>query len=207
LNKMPDMPDWDEAEKRLEPQYISFFRESMNVPEDISHELFKAFVEDLKAAAQREGTDRLPEMFGNILLDREQTDEQVRGAFLPKRAEGVTDDDIAFWWNLHDLERRMICKIDEMNRILLFDTLVQKNGMTELEAARTVAKRFPIYGDPTHLVLETEDDRPLPFELKWRVNRYVAQKTGADAGKFQEEVEASTSLNALLRQALRKNEL
>ncbi len=199
--------NWAEAEKRLEPQYVSFFQESMSMPEEVAREIFKAFVQDLREAAVREGTDRLPESFGDILLEREGTDEQVRGAFLPKRAEGVTDEDIAFWWNMHDLERRMICKVDEMNRILLFDKLVQDSGVTEPEAARLVAKRFPIYGDPNHLVLETEDDRPLPFELKWRVNRYVAQRTAADAEKFHEEVEASTSLNAVLRRAMRQNQL
>jgi len=207
LNSTPESADWAEAEKRLEPQYISFFQESMSMPEEIAHEIFKAMAQQLKEAAQQEGTDRLPGSFGDILLERERTDDQVRGAFLPKRAEGVTDDDISFWWNMHDLERRMICKVDEMNRILLFEKLRQDSGATEPEAARMVAKRFPVYGDPNHLVLETEDDRPLPFELKWRVNRYIAQRTAADAGQFHEEVEASTSLNAVLRRALRKNEL
>ena len=83
-----------------------------------------------------------------------RTDEKVRDAFAPKRAEGVTDEDIAFWWNMHDLERRMICKVDEMNRILLFEKLLKDGGVTEPEAARMVAKRFPVYGDPSHLVLD-----------------------------------------------------
>ena len=108
---------------------------------------------------------------------------------------------------MHDLERRMICKVDEMNRILLFEKLVQGSGVTELEAARMVAKRFPVYGDPDHLVLENEDDRPLPFELKWRVNRYITERTKADPEKFQKEVEATTSLNALLRRALKHGAL
>ena len=207
MNNMPETPDWTETEKRLEPQYVSFFRQSMSMPEEVAREIFQAFAQDLKEAAHREGTDRFPESFGEILLEREQTDEEVRDAFAPKRAEGVTDEDIAFWWNMHDLERRMICKVDEMNRILLFEKLVQDNGLTEPEAARMVAKRFPVYGDPNHLVLETDDDRPLPFELKWRVNRYISERTKSDPEKFQTEVEASTSLNALLRRAVRQNEV
>lgn len=207
MNKMAEEPDWSEIEKRLEPQYVSFFRESMKMPEDAANEIFKAFVKEQKEAALREGTDRFPEGFGDILLQRERTDEKVRDAFAPKRAEGVTDEDIALWWNMHDLERRLICRVDEMNRILLFEKLMQGGGMTELEAARNVAKRFPVYGDPDHLVLENEDDRPLPFELKWRVNRYMAEKTQADSDRFQKEVEASTSLNALLRRAVRQGKL
>ena len=207
MNNLPQETDWTEAEKRLEPQYISYFRESMGMPEEVAREIFKAMANDQKEAAGREGTDRLPELFGEILLDREKTDETVRGTFAPKRAEGVTDEDIAFWWNMHDLERRMICRVDEMNRILLFDKLMQDSGMPEAEAAQMVAKRYPIYGDPEHLVFGTDDDRPLPFELKWRVNRYMTEKTSADSDKFHEEVEASTSLNALLRRALRQGEL
>lgn len=207
MNKPADQSDWAEIEKRLESEYVSYFKESMGMPEAVAHEIFKALAEEQKTSARSEGTDRLPESFGEILLERERTDEKVREAFAPKRAEGVTDEDIAFWWNMHDLERRMICKVDEMNRILLFEKLVQGNGIPEIEAARAVAKRFPIYGDPTHLVLEAEDDRPLPFELKWRVNRYIGEKTAADPDGFQKEVEESTSLNALLRKAMMQREL
>jgi hypothetical protein len=207
LNKPTEEPDWSDTETRLEPQYVSYFKESMNMPEETAREIFKAFVADQKSAAKREGTDRLPEMFGTILLEREQTDEKVRDAFAPKRAEGVTDEDIALWWNMHDLERRLICKVDEMNRILLFEKLKNDGGLTDPEAARRVAKRFPIYGDPEHRVLDNEDDRPLPYELKWRVNRYMTEKTEADPDGFQKEVEAATSLNALLRRALRRDNL
>jgi hypothetical protein len=207
LNKPAERNDWAETEKRLEPQYVSFFKKSMSMPEEIAQEIFKTLAEEQKEVACREGTDRLPESFGEILLEREKTDEEVRDVFATKRAEGVTDEDIALWWNMHDLERRMICKVDEMNRILLFEKLVHGDGVTELEAARMVAKRFPIYGDPDHLVLETDNDRPLPFELKWRVNRYITERTEADSDGFREEVEAATSLNAILRKALRQKKL
>jgi hypothetical protein len=204
---MSQETDWSEIEKRLEPQYVSFFQETMSMPEEVAREIFKALAQQQTEDARREGTDRFPESFGDILLEREKTDEKVRDAFASKRAEGVTDEDISLWWNMHDLERRMICKVDEMNRILLFEKLLQQNGVTELEAARMVAKRFPVYGDPSHLVLDNDDDRPLPFELKWRVNRYLAKRTKANPDKYQEEIEASTSLNALLRNALRRGEL
>lgn len=207
MNKPSNQPDWAEIEDRLRPQYVAFFHETMGMPEDIAREIFKAFAEEQKEAAGREGTDRLPESFGNILLDRERTDEKVRAAFAPKRAEGVTDEDISLWWNMHDLERRLICKVDEMNRILLFEKLKQDGSVTEPEAARMVAKRYPVYGDPEHLVLETDDDRPLPYELKWRVNRHIMERTQSDPDGFHEETEASTSLNAVLRKALREGKL
>jgi hypothetical protein len=207
LNNSTAEPDWSETEKRLEPEYVSFFRETMSMPEEVARDLFKAFVKEQKEAAHREGTDRFPESFGDILLERERTDEKVRNAFASKRAEGVTDEEIVFWWNMHDLERRLICKVDEMNRILMFNKLVQESGIPEPEAARIVARRFPVYGDPEHLVLDTYDDRPLPFELKWRVNRYISERTKNDPESFQKEVETATSLNALLRREIRQGRL
>ncbi|MBN2317568.1 MAG: hypothetical protein JXR49_00740 [Acidobacteria bacterium] len=207
MSELTEEPDWSETERNLEPQYVSYFKESMSMPEEVAREIFKTFVAEQKAAARREGTDRFPELFGSILLEREQTDEKVRNAFAPKRAEGVTDEDILLWWNMHDLERRLICKVDEMNRILLFEKLMQSNDMTEIEAARQVARLLPVYGDPEHLILETDDDRPLPYELKWRVNRYITERTKAEPDEFQKEVEATTSLNALLRMAVRQREL
>ena len=134
MNKPTEEPDWSKTEMRLEPEDVSYFRKSMNMPEDVAHEIFKNMAKEQKEAAQREGTDRLPESFGNILLEREQTDENVRNAFAPKRAEGVSDEDIALWWNMHDLERRLICKVDEMNRILLFEKLVKNDGVPEPDA-------------------------------------------------------------------------
>jgi hypothetical protein len=207
LNNIAEGPDWAEAEKLLEPQYVSYFQESMNMPQEVAREIFKTLVQEQKEAARREGTDQFPESFGEILLEREKSDEKVRDAFASKRAEGVADEDIALWWNMHDLERRMICKVDEMNRILLFEKLMQESGVTEPGAASMVAKRFPIYGDREHLVLGTDDDRPLPFELKWRINRYIADRMETDPEGFREETESSTSLNALLRRAIRQGKL
>ena len=207
MNSPQDETTWAETERLLELQYISYFQESMQMPEKVAKEIFSAFVKDIKEASRREGTNRLPEMFGTILLEQEKTDEKVKIAFAPKRADGVTDEDIALWWNMHDLERRMICKVDEMNRIVLFEKLVKDSGVTEPEAAHMVAKRFPIYGDPEHLVLKNEDDRPLPFELKWRINQYMTERMKTDPEGFNKQVDASTSLNALLRKAIRQNEL
>ena len=81
-----DQPDWAEIEKRLEPQYVSFFRESMSMPEEVAREIFKTFAEEQKEAARRDGTDRLPESFGEILLEREQTDEKVQSCIRSQKS-------------------------------------------------------------------------------------------------------------------------
>jgi hypothetical protein len=207
MNKKGKAQDTKEIEKQLEEQYVPFFQQSMGMPENYAQEIFKAIIKEQKEVAEREGTDKFPEKFGEVLLIQEKADPDVREAFGQKRAEGVTDNDILLWWNMHDLERRMVIKVDEMNRTILFEKLVQKDKVEEEKAAGIVAKHYPIYGDPDFQVFGTKEDRPLPFELKWRVNRYVNTQNQKDANKFQEELDAASSFNALLRKALEKGEL
>jgi hypothetical protein len=70
-----------------------------------------------------------------------------------------------------------------------------------------VAKRFPIYGDREHMVFGTEQDAPLPFELKWRVNKYLDERSRKEGAAFWKEIDRSSSLNARLREAVREGEL
>lgn len=196
-----------EIEKQLEEQYVAFFQQSMGMPENYAQEIFKAILKEQKEVAEREGTDKFPDNFGEVLLIQEKADPDVLGAFAPKRTEGVNDNDIRLWWNMHDLERRMVIKVDEMNRQILFEKLVQKDKMEEEKAAGIVAKHYPIFGDPDFQVFGEKEDRPLPFELKWRVNQYVGRRKQEDADEFQKELDEASSFNALLRKALGKREL
>ncbi len=200
-------PDAREVEEQLEKQYIPFFQQSMGMPENYAQEIFKTIIEEQKEVADREGTDKFPEKFGEVLLQQEKADPDVREAFAQKREEDVTDSDILLWWNMHDLERRMVIKVDEMNRMILFEKLSKKDKIREEEAAVMVAKQYPIYGDPDFQVFGDKEDRPLPFELKWRVNKYVTKRNQEDADKFQKELDAASSFNALLRMAVEKKEL
>lgn len=207
MSSKENSPGTSEIEKQLEQQYIPFFQQAMGMPENYAEEIFKAIIKEQKEVAEREGTDKFPERFGEVLLQQEKADPDVREAFAQKRAEGVTDNDILLWWNMHDLERRMVIKVDEMNRSILFEKLVQKDKVEEEKAAGVVAKNYPIYGDPDFQVLGGKEDRPLPFELKWRVNQYVNKRKQEDANKFQKELDKASSFNAILRKAIEKGEL
>ena len=48
-----------------------------------------------------------------------------------KRAEGVRDEDIRWWWSMHDLERRMMIKVDDISRLALYIKLRETEGLTE----------------------------------------------------------------------------
>ncbi len=199
--------DVSEIERLLEEQYVLFFIKSMGMPDNIAKEIFKAILKEIKEASEQEGTNKFPENFGNILLQQEKVDDKVREAFAMKRKDYVSNSDIVLWWNLHDIERRMICKVDEMNRTMLFEKLVHQDKLEQEEAAKQVALNYPIYGDPDHMVIGTPIDRPLPYELKWRVNRYVNKRKKDDPEEFKKQLNNSSSFNALLREAIKEGEL
>lgn len=201
------LPDWSQEAERLKEQYVPFFTESMGVPAKIAGDLFDTLVQEAREAAHQEGTDTFPEGFGEVLLHQEQASEQVRQAFVPKRAEGVTDEDIRQWWNFHELERRLVVRVDEIQRMLLFEGAVHKDGIEEADAAKIVAARLPIFGDSEFEGPGSAQDRPLPYELKARVNRYLVAQNSADPKAFRKRQDEASSLNALLREVIGRGEL
>ena len=207
MNEKNDLPDWSEEAGRLKLQYVPHFRESLGMPPEVAEEIFNTLVQEACEAALREHTDAWPGNFGEVLLHQEKVSEEVRQAFAPKRAEGVTDSDILHWWNLHDLDRRLIVRVDEIHRMVLFEMLVHKDGKEEAEAAGIVGRRLPIFGDPEFQGHGLVQDRPLPFELKGRVNRFLTRQKGSRGTKYRKKLESASSLNALLRQGIREGQL
>jgi hypothetical protein len=185
LNDLPQEPDWTETEKRLELQYITFFQQSMSMPEEVAREIFKTFAQEQKEAARREGTDHLPESFGAILLEREQTDEEVRAI----RSRGKRHRrDIAFWWNMRPGTTPARSMVD---RILLFEKFAHA------PACRN-RKRRGWWQNRSMATPSGPRNRGRPafaFELKWR--QPSTERAQNDPEKFHEELEASTSECAL----------
>lgn len=204
---IPRLEPVSEIDQQLSDQWVPYFREVMGMPEGFAQELFQAMLSQQKAAAAQDGTDNLPDRFGDDLLVREKTEQQVRDLLQEKRADGADDEDIRVWWNLHELERRIICEVDEMHRTILFEKMVQQDGFSEEEAAWIVRRQLPVFGDPEHGSPFGVDDRPIPFELKLRVSRYMQKRNGTDPEGFRKDVEAASTLNAFFREALRKGEL
>lgn len=140
---------------------------------------------------------------GNEMLQRESRDTSLHAAFEKRRAEGATDDDIRWWWNMSVFEQEMIVQQDEMNRSALFQYLRKHKGMEPAEAARKVFKCHVKWGDPTD---GTGDDRPLPYELKHRVVSYI-EKLYGDSATLEKRIETESSFNALVRKEIRNGNL
>lgn len=82
-----------------------------------------------------------------------------------------------------------------------------EDGLGAEEAGTKVRKFYPIYGDPQDTTHAIGDDRPLPYEIKERVNRYIERRSQADPDKCKKEIEDSTTFNALVRREIRRGNI
>jgi len=189
-------------ERRAARRFVLLLRERYGMSGAEARASFRAFYRqaerELAASPERPGPRH-----GDRLLELESSDESAFLYLARRRDEGVTDDDVRAWWNLEEIERRILRQADEKQR---FGILIHhiKAGMTEAEAAERVRKELPIYGDPDDARAGTGDDRPLPDELRDRVERLRRERYRADPGAFLERLERASSFNALARALLRE---
>ena len=95
----------------------------------------------------------------------------------------------------------MMIKDDDLTGLTVF-LHHREEGKSEEEAAAAVRKFHPIYGVPDDTTHTTGDDRPLPFELKDRVNIYVQNSAMGDRDAFKRELEASSTFNSVVRKEI-----
>jgi hypothetical protein len=72
---------------------------------------------------------------------------------------------------------------------------------------KKVEKSLPIYGDPDDTSHKTGDDRPLPDELKNRINIYIEKRVRDNPEKYKNEIEESSTFNALIRKEIKAGNL
>jgi len=168
--------------------------------------------------SREEGGYYLPRNFGDIILGQAASDEsavnepaeRIRKDLPRKRAEDVRDEDIRWWWNLSDVERRMMLKYDDACRMALTMRelrLIKCNSEKET-VRRTIAaarRLSPVYGNPGDAP-HAGDDRPLPHELKNRVTAYL-QKKQITIDACKDKIADFSSLNAFIRHEIRSGNL
>jgi hypothetical protein len=205
--------------KKEERELISIYSQSY-VFQGMSEEEAEKAAEDLLDRAieqsKKVGTyNSLPKNMGDIILGNTKDDdemvnkytESIRQEIPIKRKEGVTDKDISLWWNLCDIERWVALELDNETHMSCILSYVQDNSLSMDEAINRLRKYYPLYGDPEDTSNTKGDDRPLPFELKDRVNTYMRKRTSADLNKYKEEVEKSSTFNALVRKEIKTGNL
>jgi hypothetical protein len=196
-----------DIEKRLEYSYVTVMKEKMQMSESKARKIVRDTIQHEKEVSMREGTFQLPLNNGDRMLEQEFTKEEIKSQLVKKRKEGVRDDDIRWWWNMHDLERRMIVAFDSIIKMWAYKVYTETDGLSEKDAIEKLNRHFPIWGDPDDITHFTEDDRPLPFELKDRVNLFVEKRRTTDPEGFNKAMESSSSLNALIRKLIKRGQI
>ena len=190
----------DEFEEELEELYFSLFRSTIAMNDGEIRSLVRTMIRRAKEQARRERTNCLPVDHGERLLIRELVEDEVRAEMALRRADGVTDSDIRWWWNMPDLERRLLLATDDISRIAAIKAFMDQ-GHDEDDAVARMRKLHPIYG---RSIETTGEDRALPCELKERVNIWTKRRIMEDQENFNAEMEAATTFNALVRGAIRR---
>lgn len=196
------------AEKRVEAELeelyskacVSYSGQSVSEARRTVREAIKG----CKEQAQQEGTDKLPENFGTLLITKSE-ELQAMGFTIVQnaRAGDACDEDIEEWWNLHDLQRRMVIWHENALRYANFLSL-RKDGLDADEAMARVRVIFPMYGDPNDTNHTSDDDRPLRHELRGRVDRY---RERCDPQEVAEACKHFTTFNAFVRSEIRNGRL
>lgn len=207
--------NYNKIERDLLESYSQMIA-AMGIPDarKMTEQLLNRAIEESK----KEKSYYLPSNFGDILLGEQKTEDPIvkkivsimQEKDLPKkRLEGVRDEDIRWWWNMNDIERRMMIMVDNWARLAVFEK-EKGEGKTIEQALTKVSKSFPIYGDPEDTRNAQGDDRPLPCELKDRINIYtekIASSGPEKLEKFKKEVESFSTFNAWVRKEIKADNL
>lgn len=193
--------------EQLEDTYVRVLQKIMGLSLSEAKSTVSDMLNRAKEESLKEGTSNLSKNYGDMLLERENTDENIKSMLIKKRNEGVRDDDIKWWWNMHDLERRMMIEIDAAKIFATFQKLTKEFNVVEEKALKIIRKSHPIFGNPGDTSDAIGEDRPLPYELMDRINIYIEKMWHADSEKCKKEVEKSSTLNALIRKEIKQGNI
>lgn len=188
-------------EKQLEKYYVEIFTNMIGLSRTESEKTVKEMLSKAKQTIQQTGEDKFPPDIAEKII----SDPKMRPAYERRKKEGVTDEDIRWFWNLHSLERHMMLQVDEFHKTALF-IAERQEGKSAEEAAVVVRKFHPLFGDTNDTTHTSGDDRPLPEELKDRINKYI-EKRASNPDKYKKEMEQSSTFNALIRKEIKAGKL
>lgn len=189
-------------EEKLKEIYVPMFQSGMGMSRAEAENTFTDMYDKVQKESMEDGTSELPDNHGDILLENEATDEETRTMLSRKRQDGMTDEDVRWWWNIHDYERRIMLEVDNLTRLAMFIDC-EKKGMSHDDSAAKVRKHHPMYGNSDDTSNTTGDDRPLPYELKDRINIYIENKSRDNSKEFKKIIEESSTYNALVRNEIK----
>ncbi|MFA6428697.1 MAG: hypothetical protein WCW02_04140 [Candidatus Buchananbacteria bacterium] len=188
------------TERQLEKHYIEMFINTVGLPPTEATKTVKDIIAKAKQIIKQTGEDKFPADIAERII----SDPKMGPAYERRIKEGVRDEDIRWWWNLQPLERHVMLQVDELHRMALFIEKM-KEGKSAEEAAAIGRKYHPMFGDTNDTTHTSGDDRPLPEELKDRINIYIEKRGKTE--EFKQDIEKSTTLNALIRKEIKAGNL
>lgn len=155
----------------LERTYINLLIVSGFSKED-AKPIVRRAIQECISRGRIEGTLNLPNNFGNLLLQHAyQGVEFAENIVAFAKSEGASDEDILKWWNMHDLDRRMMTWNDDVYRLGIYKSH-RENGLAEEDALWEIKRDFVLYG--TYLERDRDDyNRPMPNELRERIGLFI----------------------------------
>lgn len=191
-------------EKQLEDFYTTMYARLMGVSIGEAAKAVRDAIGACKRKGKEEGTSGFGDGFGDqlLLMARKGVTPAVR-IVAKARNEGARDEDISEWWNLHDLQRRMVVWSETVFRYATFRHHTDE-GLDGSQAMAEVRRMFPMYGDPEDTTHVLGEDRLLPNELRGRVDAY-REKVGAEAIRTRSS--GYSTYNAFVRAEIREGRL
>ncbi len=196
-----------DIQSHLEALYVPLFQAMMGMTFAQATRTFHDLYAGAEREAKKEGTINLPVNRGDLLLKKEATRPETASMLAKRREEGVRDDDIRWWMNKPELERKMVIRVHDLNRLALCAKLRERYRLSEGEATEAVRRYVPLFGDPDHPGTSQGDDRPLPWELKNRIDVYVRKRSQEDPANYRKDISESSSFNALIRKEIKTGHL
>jgi len=171
----------------------------MGLPPSQARKQAKQDIKEAIAASKAEGTyDTGP--IGKRVLAKLKSDSGRSDMWRAMQASGVREQDVLEWWDIPDVERRLMLSDDASFRTAMWIAKMEE-GLTGDEAARFVWQTRPVFGDPTAPPTFADDrtSTMLPVELKLRFMRWSESKTDEEWEDVKREREAFSTMNAYLR--------
>lgn len=191
-------------EKRLLEEYSNLLAPQLGSARE-GRRAAEEWLEQARELAEKAGTLGLSNLAENYFA-MAASDPAVEAKLAAKRKDGVTDEDIRWWWNIDELERRMMCISDEHARMAMYLYQRQELGLSPKKAGAAVNRNVAFYSDTSEPGDPHGDNRALPFELKDRINKWVIRMM-SDPEAFKRRLASVSSFNALVRQTIRAGDL
>lgn len=182
IKKSPLSP----REQKLERQFIPIIMKDIATKEE-AQMIFRKLLQEVKADMGYKSDS--PHNMGDYLLKNEINNTRIKRMIEKRRLFGVTDEQIRQWWNKDELERGLIKKFSEFQRMAIY-SMLKNQGMSSKEAGKKVKMCFPTYG-------EKDLSLHLPYEIKEKVDNYIytSLSNPQTAAAIRQQIEAAGSVN------------